>query len=60
MGARSAAEVEENVAAAAKGPLPEGVIARLDAIAAMVPFRPFDEPFGLPWGGGYSGPGPAS
>jgi aryl-alcohol dehydrogenase-like predicted oxidoreductase len=45
-GSRSAAEVEANVRAAEKGPLPGDVITELDAIAAMVPFRPFEEPFG--------------
>lgn len=59
-GARSAQEVEQNVAAVAKGPLPEGVLARLDEIAAMVPFRPFEEPFGLPFNRPYAGPGPAA
>ena len=49
MGARSAKEVEENVAAVEKGPLPAEVIKRFDEIAAMVPFRPFEEPFGLPF-----------
>lgn len=49
MGARSAAEVEQNVAAAECGPLPAELLARLDAIAAMVPFRPFGEPFGIGW-----------
>jgi len=58
-GARSKAEVEQNVAAAEKGPLPADVLARLDEIAAMVPFRPFEEPFGLPWGSAYKGPGHA-
>ncbi len=57
MGARSRQEVEQNVAAAAKGPLPPEVIARLNEIAAMVPFRPFEEPFGLPFGRRYYGPG---
>lgn len=59
MGARSIREVEENVAAVEKGPLPAEVLARLDAIAAMVPFRPFEEPFGLPFGRAYRGPGVA-
>ena len=59
MGARSAAEVEQNVAAVEKGPLPNDVIQRLDEIAAMVPFRPFEEPFGLPFGREYWGPGMA-
>ena len=59
MGARSQAEVEQNVAAVEKGPLPAEMLARLDEIAAMVPFRPFEEPFGLPFGRPYKGPGRA-
>ncbi len=59
-GARSAQEVEQNVATLDKGPLPDDVLARLDEIAAMVPFRPFEEPFGLPFGRPYAGPGPAA
>ncbi|MBN1401108.1 MAG: aldo/keto reductase [Anaerolineae bacterium] len=58
-GARSQWEVEQNVAAAEKGPLPDEVLARLDEIAAMVPFRPFEEPFGLPFHREYAGPGHA-
>jgi aryl-alcohol dehydrogenase-like predicted oxidoreductase len=57
MGARSAAEVVENVRAAERGPLPGEVLDRLAEIAAMVPFRPFEEPFGLPFGREYRGPG---
>jgi aryl-alcohol dehydrogenase-like predicted oxidoreductase len=60
MGARSAAEVEENVAAAEKGPLPRDVMGRVAEIAAMVPFRPFEEPFGLPFARPYKGPGHAN
>ncbi|HEY3289488.1 MAG TPA: aldo/keto reductase [Anaerolineae bacterium] len=60
MGARSKAEVEANVAAVEKGPLAKDIIDRLNAIAAMVPFRPFEEPFGLPFGRDYRGPGIAS
>jgi len=63
MGARSSAEVELNVAAAERGPLPADLLARLDEIAATVPFRPFCEPFGmggaLRAGRGYRGPGQA-
>lgn len=59
MGARSAWEVEQNVASVEKGPLPRDVLARLDAIAAMVPFHPFEEPFVLPFGRPYRGPGVA-
>jgi len=58
MGARSVEEVEQNVAAALKGPLPDDLLARLNEIAAMVPFRPTDEPATLPLGRpDYRGPG---
>jgi len=63
MGAGSREEVAQNVASAERGALPEDILERLDEIAAMVPFRPFEEPFGL--GGrlanpeSYTGPGPA-
>lgn len=63
MGAKSAAEVAQNVAAAAAGPLPEKVLNRLAEIAAMVPYRPFGEPFGIGWllgdPAGYKGQGKA-
>jgi aryl-alcohol dehydrogenase-like predicted oxidoreductase len=61
MGAKSAAEVEQNVAAANAGPLPPDVLSRLAAIAAKVPYRPFGEPFGIGWllgnPGNYKGQG---
>ena len=63
MGARSAEEVEQNVASVEKGPLPAELTARLDEIAGMLPCRPFEEPFGvggaLRAGRGYRGPGQA-
>jgi aryl-alcohol dehydrogenase-like predicted oxidoreductase len=59
MGARSPQEAEQNVASVEKGPLPQDILKRLDEIAAMVPFRPFEEPFGLPFGRGYQGAGVA-
>jgi aryl-alcohol dehydrogenase-like predicted oxidoreductase len=59
MGPRSRAEVDENVVAVEKGPLPRAVLKRVNEIAAMVPFRPFEEPFGLPFTGNYKGPGQA-
>ncbi len=49
MGARSAAEVEQNAKAANAGPLPADILKRLTEIADMVPFRPFGEPFGIGW-----------
>lgn len=56
-GSRSPEEVEKNVAAAQKGPLSPEILTRLNEIAAMVPFRPFEEPAGLPFGREYRGPG---
>jgi aryl-alcohol dehydrogenase-like predicted oxidoreductase len=56
-GARSPQEVEQNVAAAEKGPLSPEILQRLDEIAALVPYRPFEEPAGLPFGRNYRGPG---
>jgi aryl-alcohol dehydrogenase-like predicted oxidoreductase len=61
VGARSVKEIEMNVEAAEKGPLEARTLADLDRIAALVPFRPFEEPggaFGLPFGRRYKGPGP--
>ena len=58
MGTRSAKEVELNVAAAEAGPLAADVMTRLDEIGAMVPCRPFEEPFSCHLGNpGYRGPG---
>ncbi len=61
MGAKSVAEVEQNAAAANAGPLPADILKRLAQIAAMVPFRPFGEPFGIGWllsnPAGYKGQG---
>ncbi len=59
MGARSVEEVEQNVRSVDKGPLPEDVLDEIAAIAAMVPFRPFEEPFSLPFNRLYKGPGHA-
>jgi aryl-alcohol dehydrogenase-like predicted oxidoreductase len=63
MGAKAASEVEQNVAAASAGPLPAELLKQLDAIAALVPMRPFGEPFGIGWlmgdPAGYKGQGQA-
>ena len=58
MGARSEEEVERNIAAAARGPLAPEILARLDQLVSMVPFRPTDEPACLPLGRDYPGLGP--
>lgn len=46
-GVKSVAELEANVEAALKGPLPANILKEIDDIYNMVPFRPFGEPFGL-------------
>jgi D-threo-aldose 1-dehydrogenase len=56
-GACTEAEVEKNVEYIEKGPLPAEILKRIDEISAMVPFRPFEEPFALPFGQQYKGPG---
>ena len=58
-GARSREEGEQNVAAVERGPLPEDVLKRLAEIYAMIPFRPTEETFFLPFGRAYNGPGRA-
>lgn len=62
IGPKTAAHVDESVAVAAKGPLPADVRARLDQIAAMMPYRPFEEPMILPLSNprAYYGPGLAN
>jgi aryl-alcohol dehydrogenase-like predicted oxidoreductase len=59
-GSANVQQLEENIAAVEKGPLPADVLVRLDEIHAMVPFRPWEEPFGLPFARDYRGPGRAS
>ena len=58
-GSRSVGEVEQNVGYVAAGPLPKAVLDRVREIADLVPFRPFEEPFGLPFTRAYRGPGMA-
>lgn len=60
-GVRTLAHLEQNIKAAERGPLPGDVSQRLEEIAAMVPFRPCDEPFECPFRRrpDYWGPGPA-
>jgi aryl-alcohol dehydrogenase-like predicted oxidoreductase len=62
IGPKTAAQVEQSVAAVEKGPLPADVLARLDAIAGMLPCRPFEEPMILPLNKpeSYHGPGMAN
>ena len=48
-GPRNVAQLRQNAKAARAGALPDDVMERIDEIAAMVPFRPFEEPFGCPF-----------
>ena len=59
MGSRSVDEVQQNIHSVDAGPLPKDVLDRIQEIARMVPFRPFEEPFGLPFIHEYKGPGHA-
>lgn len=58
-GARNVDELEANLAAVEKGPLPPDLLDRLQEIHDMVPFRPFEEPMSLPFRREYRGPGMA-
>ncbi|MBA4189247.1 MAG: aldo/keto reductase [Planctomycetaceae bacterium] len=62
IGPKTVRQVKESVAAVSKGPLPADVLRRLDELAAMVPFRPFEEPMILPLDRptAYTGPGMAN
>jgi aryl-alcohol dehydrogenase-like predicted oxidoreductase len=62
IGPKTAKQVEDSVRAVEKGPLPPDVMQQLDSIAAMVPFRPFEEPMILPFNRPkeYFGPGMAN
>ncbi len=60
IGCKTAEHLEASVAAAAKGPLTDDIMKRIDQIAAMVPYRPWEEPMILPFGKNYFGPGIAN
>jgi aryl-alcohol dehydrogenase-like predicted oxidoreductase len=62
IGPKTSQQVEDSVRAIEKGPLAPDVLRQLDAIAAMVPFRPFEEPMILPFSRPreYYGPGMAN
>jgi aryl-alcohol dehydrogenase-like predicted oxidoreductase len=62
IGPKTAEQVADSVNAVAKGPLSADVLGRLEEIAALVPYRPFEEPMILPLNNpkGYWGPGMAN
>jgi aryl-alcohol dehydrogenase-like predicted oxidoreductase len=59
MGAKSVNEVEQNARSVEAGPLSTDVLQEIQDIASLVPFRPFEEPFSLPFKREYKGPGAA-
>ena len=48
-GPRNLDQLRQNARAAEVGPLSKDIVDRVDEIASMVPFRPFEEPFGCPF-----------
>lgn len=60
IGCKTIEQLETCVTAVEKGPLPADVRTRLDEIAAMLPYRPYEEPMILPLGKNYQGPGIAN
>lgn len=56
-GVKSADELDQNMKIVEDGPLPPTVLEEIRSIAAMVPFRPYEEPYKLPFYSGYKGPG---
>lgn len=60
LGTSKPTHLEAGVHDIEKGPLPGDLVERLNAIAAMVPYRPFEEPMVLPIGKPYFGPGMAN
>jgi len=56
-GVKSVRELEQNVKTVENGPLREDIMREIDEIAKMVPFRPYEEPYKLPFNTNYKGPG---
>ncbi len=56
-GVKSVAELDQNMKAFAAGPLPPAVLEEIRSIASLVPFRPYEEPYKLPFHSDYKGPG---
>ncbi|MCE9534780.1 MAG: aldo/keto reductase [Planctomycetes bacterium] len=59
-GAKNEEQMDNSLNAIEKGPLPTDLLAKVDAIAAMMPNRPFEEPMCLPFDRPYYGPGGAN
>ncbi len=57
MGVGNIKELEENARTINAGPLDDEIIEKINEIADLVPFRPYEEPYKLPFGRDYTGPG---
>jgi hypothetical protein len=57
MGVNSVSELEQNISTIEKGAISEDIVLRINEIASMVPFRPYEEPYKLPFNTRYKGPG---
>jgi aryl-alcohol dehydrogenase-like predicted oxidoreductase len=60
IGPKTVEQLEASAAAAERGPLAADVLQAIDEIAAILPYRPFEEPMILPLGKDYQGPGIAN
>lgn len=60
IGCKTIEHLESCVVAVEKGPLPQDILNRLNEIAAMLPYRPYEEPMILPLEKNYLGPGIAN
>jgi aryl-alcohol dehydrogenase-like predicted oxidoreductase len=60
IGCKSIEQLETSVKAIEQGPLSTDILNRLDQIAVMLPYRPFEEPMILPFSKDYFGPNVAN
>jgi aryl-alcohol dehydrogenase-like predicted oxidoreductase len=56
-GVKSTDELEQNMRTVEAGPLSPSILEEIQSIAQMVPFRPYEEPYKLPFLSDYKGPG---
>jgi aryl-alcohol dehydrogenase-like predicted oxidoreductase len=56
-GVKSIDELEQNMRTIDAGPLSPSILKEIQSIAGMVPFRPYEEPYKLPFLSDYKGPG---
>jgi len=57
VGVNGLSELKQDLQAEERGPLSDSVLSEIGKIAGMVPFRPYEEPYKLPFNSNYRGPG---